>query len=420
MSHHIVVIGSGASGLMAAWNLAQQNHKVTLVEARDRIGGRIHTLTNKFSMSTEAGAEFIHGDQPLTMSLIQDSKSELSLLQGQRYQLMKGKILSSEFTDDQWNLLEDALQGLNTDMDMASFLNLYFKQDQYKDLRQRVKRFVEGYDAADLHRVSAMALKAEWSESDDEHQYHIIGGYARLIHYLHEKVNAAGVAIHLSSPVQAVQWSAGKVKVVTETGPTFEADKVVVTVPLGVLQKGSITFTPPLAEYQEAVNNIGFGGVIKFLFEFKDSFWEDRITRPLKDVAFIFSDAGVPTWWSQLPNKIPLLTGWLGGPSTYKTNHNQQALYEKATASLQYVFNCSAKVIKDEIKEWHIADWVEDPYACGAYAYATVETRKARTLLAQPVKDTIYFAGEAIYEGSAMGSVEAALVSGQGIAKKII
>ena len=404
---------------MAACCLAEKNHTVTLVEARDRIGGRIHTLNTKFSIPLETGAEFIHGKQPLTMSLVQKSKSELSLLSGNRYQIWNGQLQRGDFFDDQWNLLTEALQKLKKDTDIASFLHRHFKQDQYKDLYQKVKGFVEGYDAADMHQVSAMALKEEWAESDDEHQYHIRGGYSRLINYLEERVKAAGGESILSSPVNEIQWSAGKVKVLTETGKVLEADKVIITVPLGVLQKGTIRFTPSLPYHLQAFSNIGFGGVIKFFFEFKHAFWEDRIKKPLKDVAFIFSDAEVPTWWSQLPDKTPLLTGWLGGPSTYKTTHNSDALYEKAIASLQYIFNYSSNDIKGEIREWHIADWVKDPYACGAYAYATVETRKARAILSEPVHDTIYFAGEALYDGSAMGTVEAALVSGQEVARKL-
>lgn len=420
MSYHVLIIGAGASGLMAACSLMEKGHTVTVLEARDRTGGRIHTLDSMFSIPVQTGAEFIHGKQPVTLSLVQASKREVSLLSGNRYQLRNGKLRREDFFDDQWEVLMTALRKLETDTDFASFFRQYFNEDHHKDLYKKVSGFVEGYDAADMNRVSAMALRKEWEESDDDLQYRIGGGYGTLVNYLQEKVNSPGNSIILSAPVTEIQWSAGKVKAIADAGRNFEGDKVIMTIPLGVLQKGAIRFTPSLPNHLRAFHDIGFGGVIKFFFEFKHAFWEDRIKKPLKDIAFVFSDAEIPTWWGQLPDRRPVLTGWLGGPSTFETIGNASVLYEKAIGSLQYIFNCSYHDVTGEIIQWHIADWVRDPFSCGAYAYPTTQTTKARTILSAPVNDTIYFAGEAMYEGAAMGTVEAALASGRDVAGKIV
>ena len=416
---HILIIGAGASGLMAARCLAEKNYMITIVEARDRIGGRIHTLNTGFSLPMEAGAEFIHGDLPLTLSLVEESKSVITLLKGNRYQFWKGEWQTGNPLEEDWNKLDRALKELKTDTSMASFLEQHFDKERDADLYERVKGYVEGYDIADLDRVSAIALREEWEEGDDELQYHLTGGYIRLTSFLEERIKAAGGSVLLSSPVKEIQWEAGKVKVITHTGKVFEADKVIVTVPLGVVQKGMIRFTPALPRQEEAYRQIGFGGVIKFLFEFRTPFWEGKIAKPLKELAFIFSDAEVPTWWTQLPDKTPLLTGWLGGPSAFKAASDKDTLYKTAIESLRTIFNCPSADIEKEILNWHIADWVSDPYAYGAYAYTTVETPPARNVLSAPVSDTIYFAGEALYEGTAMGTVEAALASGKEVAGKI-
>jgi monoamine oxidase len=420
MTDKIFVIGAGASGLMAADCLVKTGHQVSVIEARNRIGGRINTVQKKFSRPIETGAEFMHGKQPLTESLIDASGARTTLLSGNRYQLWNGKLKQTDFFDEEWDLFTKALGGLHSDTDIASFLNRYFGEEKYSNLRQKVKGFVEGYDAADLHHVSALALKEEWEQSDDAHHYQIAGGYTKLMEYLEKKVTAGGATVQLSSPVTEIHWEAGKVKIITGGGNILQGGKAIITVPLGVLQKHQLQFSPPLPEYDRLFKQMGFGGVIKIFFEFTHALWEETIRHPLTNAAFIFSDAEIPTWWSKFPDKTPLLTGWLGGPSTFQLPDVADAVFEKALASLAYIFSYPATEISKCIREWHVANWASEPFTFGAYAYPTKGNAHRKKFLSTPVKDTLYFAGEAIYEGTAIGTVEAALVSGQKVAEKII
>jgi len=415
----VIIIGAGASGLMAARILAEKGHKVTVVEARDRVGGRIHTIQEDFSIPIEEGAEFMHGRQALTLALIKESKSDLSQLSGNRYQFWNGKIQHGNYFDDGWDLVAQQLERLGKDTTMGDVLETYFNKYEYRNLRKKVIAFVEGYDAADINQVSALALKREWEESDDEHQYHIRGGYSKLIYFLLEKVRASGGDIFLNEPVEEIQWTPGQVKVLTKSGNVHEGGKVIITVPLGVLQKRAIRFSPPLPDHDAAFTNIGFGGVIKFFIEFRDSFWENINSHYLKDVAFIFSDARIPTWWSQLPEKTPLLTGWLGGPPTFKIPTESEALFQMALDSLVYIFHCPEATLQKEIVKWQWVDWVKDPFANGAYAYPMVQSHQAVKFIMKPVERTLYFAGEAFYTGPSMGMVEAALVSGKDVSERL-
>lgn len=420
MTQKILVIGAGASGLMAAHCLTGKGYGVSVIEARDRLGGRIHAMQNNFSRPIETGAEFMHGKQPLTESLIKAADAEAILLSGKRYQLWSGQRKQGNFFGDEWNLLTQELAKLITDTDMDSFLREHFDSGKFKRLRQKVEAFVEGFDAADLHRVSALALKKEWEQSDDEHQYHIKGGYVKLIDHMAKNVTARGGEILLSSPVRDINWSPGRVTATTQGGSAIEGEKVIITVPLGVLQKNHLRFSPALPEHSRMFAQMGFGGVIKIFIEFTDTFWESNITHPLKDVAFIFSDAEIPTWWSQLPDRTPLLTGWLGGPSTFTITGEPEELFGKALMSLEYIFKHPVKEIRKYVREWHIANWTTDPFTFGAYAYPTVGNKNAQGFISSPVQDTLFFAGEAIYEGAAMGTVEAALISGKYAAGKIM
>jgi monoamine oxidase len=163
------------------------------------------------------------------------------------------------------------------------------------------------------------------------------------------------------------------------------------------------------------------GGVAKFLMEFKDAFWEKQSPgiREISNLGFLFSDAGVPTWWSQRPAPVPLLTGWLAGPITRELPA-ETALLGEAVKSLAYIFDCREEKIFENLRTSRIINWMSDPFSRGAYAYATVQTREAVKVISKPVAETIYFAGEAFYDGDAMGTVEAALGSAKQVVKKLL
>ncbi len=355
----------------------------------------------------------------MTFELLKEANGKAVRVTGNYFQLWNGALEKSDFFDDDWKEVTRALEELKFDTDIADFLHRHFPGMKHEELRKKVRGFVEGYDAADMDRVSAFALREEWAKSDDEHQYRIEGGYATLIEFLADKVREHRGSILLSSPVREIQWTHGAVKVITTDGRLLEAQKAIITLPLGVLQRGSVRFSPVLSEVALANQKMGFGGVIKFFFEFKHALWEDTCARRFKRLAFAFSDAPVPTWWTQRPDETALLTGWLGGPATVTTEHEPDALFRKAIASLEYIFKCSAGDFENSLVARHVADWTQDPFAFGAYSYPTVQTGSALEILSKPVKDTLYFAGEHMYNGSAMGTVEAALVSGKKAAETI-
>lgn len=415
----VLIIGAGISGLTLGRELLRKGHAVTIIEGRDRVGGRIHTLENKFSCMADAGAEFIHGQQPITLRLLEEAGLEKTLIRGKFYTISKDELEKGDMLDDHWKKLLTEMNKLEVDVTLADFLRTHFSGNEFDELRERATQYAEGFDIADINRVSTFALREEWSHNDDAHQYHLENGYGSLIGFLQNEIIHSGGQILLSEPVETIHWKEKSVEIRTKTGKSFVGQKVVISVPLGVLQKKVIRFIPSLQEHEAAIDTMGFGGVIKFQVEFKEALWESG-NRKLKDLAFVFSDAEIPTWWSQLPDKTPFLTGWFSGPRAFEPGLTKEVLYRKALQSLQYIFRCSQNEIESSVVNWHLADWVNDEFSFGAYSYPTIGSPEARKLLSAPVNDTLYFMGEALYEGTAMGTVEAALTSAMSVSQKII
>ena len=420
----IIIIGAGAAGLMAASILGKSGINVSVVEGRDRVGGRIYTLEKSvFSFPAEAGAEFVHGDLPVTMKLLKEAGINYSPVEGKMWNARNGTLSREQTFVEGWPLVMEKLKELPLDLNIEDFLNKYFSGDKYIPLQKSLIGFVEGYDAADPKRASAFALRDEWLSENDAKQYRIHGGYQNLINYLKKECADAGVKIHLNAAVKEIVWKENQVEAKTES-EIFHGSKLLLTVPLGILQTAAISFFPDLPQKTEAANKMGFGSVIKILLGFKNKFWEnvrDKDEKNLNSLGFLFSDELVPTWWTQFPSDIPMLTGWLAGPKAKRLQtYSDEMLLHEALNSLSKIFNVKTELLKAQLYSHRIINWPADPFALGAYSYFTVETPEARKILAAPIANTLFFAGEAFYAGAEMGTVEAALASGEEAGNEIL
>jgi monoamine oxidase len=428
----VLIIGAGAAGLMATYTLAKAGKKVTVLEARERCGGRIHTLYNElFFKQVELGAEFIHGDLPVTLQLLKEADIAYLPASGEMWQYKNGEFDNEGGFIEEWDLLMKKLLLLKHDISIEDFLKKEFADGKYDDLKKSVRRFVSGYDTADPEKASTFALRNEWLGEDNEAQHRVKDGYGVMIKYLEEAINNTDGKIYLNSIAKEIQWESGNVKVTTLDGAVYESAQIIIALPLGILQadenqKAAISFVPPIAEQQKAINDMGFGAIIKVLLEFDEAFWLDDKThalagKSLENMSFILSSEEIPTWWTQVPQHSPVLTGWLGGPlAALKKDSSDEEILKQSLQSLSNIFKRPVEELKDRLTAFYIANWTKDAFTLGSYAYDTLTASQARQLLNAPVSDTLFFAGEYLYDGTAMGTVEAALSSGQEIAKKII
>jgi monoamine oxidase len=427
-SSDTIVIGAGASGLMVAQKLSQAGQKVIVLEALSRLGGRIHTIDDPaFAWPVELGAEFIHGNLPVTLGLLREAGIPYTESGGQFWNASGGELKQGFGFMQGWDILETRLKELKQDMSIDDFLDTYFKADEHTGLRNSVKGFAQGYDAADTSLASTFAFRNEWLNEDEQGQYRVDGGYDKLIHYMEDQCKKAGCEVLLSSVVREVRWRKDNVEV-SAGDNTYTAQRLVITVPVGILQdrKKGIAFIPDIPAKLQAIDFIGFGNAMKVILQFRSAFWKEedfikRYGKKIKDLGFLTSDAPIPTWWTRAPNDNGMITGWFAGPKTAKLkDYSHEAVLQVALDSLAHIFKTDAAKLKAMLSAWKVIDWANEPFAKGAYTYATVAEQKVKDTLDEPIENTLYFAGEAFYKGPEMGTVEAALASGLNVAKEIL
>src|SRR5579872_3734419 len=211
--NHLVVVGAGAAGLMSARELARAGKRVTMLEARDRLGGRIWPLPEKeFGYPAEAGPEFIHGAAPVTRALIKDAGLSPRSRGGTRWMVRNGVWSPSDPAMPHASEFYRALDKVTVDLPIAEFLATQFGAPRYDELRRRITRTVEGYDAADPQRTSTLALREEWTAPEGQHG-RIAEGYGALIDYLAADSRKNGASLHLGAEVTAIEETSAGVSV---------------------------------------------------------------------------------------------------------------------------------------------------------------------------------------------------------------
>ncbi len=424
--YDVIIIGAGASGLAAGNELSLAGKTVLIIEARNRIGGRIYSENDpSFSQTIEMGAEFIHGKLPHTLRLLEKAGIKHHEIKGKSYRIKNGHLEKTENFIEGWEELMIKLKEVKEDLTLSDFLDINFGDEKHLELRTSVIKYVEGYDAADAAKASTLSLRDEW-ENEDEHQERIDTEYGALVNYLADECKRLDGVIQVSKPVKEIKWQKDNVEVITTTNESFYGSKLLVTIPLGVWQadskmEGHISYQPELVEKKAAAKKMGYGTVIKFLLQFKTAFWEDSIPNKMKNAGFIFSDAEIPTWWTQKPRETPMLTGWFAGTKAYALKDEDDAsLIKKGIESLSYIFGVSRASILQNMKASKVINWTNETFSLGAYSYATLDTVWAKKALSVPIEHTLYFAGEALYQGSETGTVEGALANGIEVARQII
>jgi len=423
-----IVIGAGIAGVTAARLLQAGGQRVVVLEARDRVGGRMWT-DRTAGFSVDRGASWIHGltDNPLTELVAELGMDAVEFTVGS-YQAGGRPI--ADFDEEHRRFDADETRRWLADIDAADELLLQASAasapgETYADVSERaiaasgfdglraarVRAFhrhrTEEQCGTDIDRVAAHGLDEDAIDGDE-----VIfpGGYDVLPRSL-----AAGLDIRLGQQVVAVKWSEAGVRVKT-LSDVFEAARVVVTVPLGVLKAGGIRFAPELPEVVAGpIERLGMGVFDKVFLRFAERFWEDGVYAIRQH-----GEPGFPwhSWYDvSAVSGEPMLLTFAGGDWARRIEAmDDDAIVASAMQGLRANYG---DAVPDPIAHW-ITRWGADEFSLGSYSYVAAGASHAdHDALATPVGGVLHFAGEAAWSTDP-ATVHGALLSGHRAAERIL
>lgn len=418
----VVVIGAGLSGLSAAQELCKQGHEVVVIEARDRIGGRIWTSSKWTDMPLDFGATWIHGIQgnPLTdlANQIDVKRLTTSYSRAATYNT-SGQLLSKaeevrldNFRKKVFGELKKA-QDEEPDISIRQVIEPLIRQVDNSSESYRFINFILSSEIEQEYSGSAERLSAHWYDNAKEFDGNddlFVQGFRVIPEFL-----AQGLRIELGQVVKEIQWHQSPIRVITEK-TEFPADRVIVTLPLGVLQAGKVRFTPELPQNkQTAIAKLGMGVLNKCYLRFSDVFWSADVDW----LEYISASHGEWTEWVSFNRaaNMPILLGFNAADWGRAIEAwSDEQIVASAMQTLRTIYGVS---IPEPI-DYQITRWASDPFSLGSYSYNPVGVvPKMRQELAAPLGKSVFFAGEASNEDY-FGTAHGAYLSGLRAAQEIL
>jgi monoamine oxidase len=411
-----IVIGAGVAGLAAARGLVNAGFQVTVLEARDRIGGRVHTSRVWDNMPVDLGASWIHGviDNPITrlaarakIATVRSSPDNSQSYISKAVKDVGVTDLGTAWAEDITRKAFAFAEGLDRDISLKDAIDAVSPPASRTPAQKAQMAFhlATAYEQEYSGRASDLSA---WSIDEDKEfegsDAAFPGGYDQIPAYL-----ARGLNIRTNSIVTSINWGNGNVSVRLTDGATLRANHVLITVPLGVLKSGAIRFTPALPEAkQQAINHLGMGVLNKAILRFNRRFWPPAF----EWYEYLHATPGDWGEWVSLNRlgPVPCLMGFTGADAARgMEDKSDTETIASAMIALRDMFGNGIPNPVDA----QITRWSQDPFALGSYSYAAVgSSREDRVALAAPEADgALVFAGEAA-SADYPGTVHGAYLSG--------
>jgi monoamine oxidase len=376
-----VVIGAGAAGLAAARELENQGKTFVLIDARQRIGGRVFTDTS-LGTPFDAGATFIHfaDDNPwrkIAGDLGFETVSSRSL-GGERRNFVNGAPLTPQIKPASYRELQSYFDADEDDVPDVSFVERF--ADMTADLQQGAVTLARMDVGEEAERVSALDYARLWDGPD----FLVPAGFGRLV-----AAYGQDLPVKLSTRASAIDWSGAGVAVTTNAG-RIRARAAIITVSVGVLASGALRFVPQLPqETQAGIDGLGMGALTKVALAFDGNRFDVPIETEIVDSDGARAGFEFDCW----PFDRNIVVAWFGGDQARALARSGE---RNAVATvLDHFATVVGSDARSHFTGGRLCAWSTDPLTMGCYSHALPGHADARALLAAPVAERLYFAGEA-------------------------
>ncbi|NJO01715.1 MAG: FAD-dependent oxidoreductase [Bacteroidia bacterium] len=414
---NVVIVGAGAAGLSAAHILRKSGANVQVLEADPQYGGRIRSYTGFYNYPVELGAEIVHGKRNIWYDLIKHQSKELLKYEDyyDEYYQLDGQLVGEyeiEYDPDLLRAIDfmeeiEAYSG-PADMSVAEFI-------RKSGLNRRVHHLLEAWIGAEYgtstHKISLQSLvkaSKQWASGSGDFVFTRDAYISAL-----EEIFADTLAcVRVNTPVTRIDSQNQSIRVIDDQGNSWLADRVVVTVPLPILKSNFIHFIPAWpSEKLVAVQNLGMDVAIKIIMLFQHTFWEE-------ETGSIYGQGLIPEFYTSAKNDTPILTAYITGDKAQTLSKMGTQAIDHAVNELDQIFGypkASANFIKAQLM-----DWSQEPFIRGAYSFPSPQALRYRRVLAEPLQNQIFFAGEASNYHGHPATVQGAIETGYRAACEVL
>lgn len=395
-----------------------------VLEARNRVGGRILTEHDPFSEAPiELGPEFVHGRPPELIRALEAAQLQTEKVEGDDLCRENGEISKCDDVLEQVDKILTAPPP-ETDIPFSVLLAQQALEDRQK---ARISGYIEGFNAARAERISTLSLMEQQTAEDaidSDEMSRVSQGYSSLPLAMLRHIENPAAVIRLNTIASEIKWSAEGVEVRASfaagfTAGPFQARRVLITAPLSILQSGAIVFDPKIPAHMKAIDALAMGDVVRLSLRFHERFW--TVKPGFENLGFLHSqDQAFPALWTQAPRATSVITLWAGGPAARALPTDRTHLLRLAVQTIADVFDEPKERIRELLANWYLHDWRADPFSRGAYSYVPAGALPSVQALCEPVENTLFFAGEATDHTGHWGTVHGAIRSGERAAAQIV
>jgi lysine-specific histone demethylase 1B len=391
----VLIIGAGAAGLYAGYLLRSKGISFQILEASDRIGGRLGKLSGFADYDVDTGAQWLHGTNNILGDLILQTQTKITIDDSSMSYWFENNMVT-ELPKDPYIFEQKNLP----DISFKEYAHQHGLDASYDNIVEAI---------AGDQGASASLLSAYWNSKDEENwvsgdeDYKFSDTFFDFIYqqFAQPIVNQ----INLNKPVVSIDYSGAQIQVMDQNGAEYSCDKLILTVPISILKLNEIQFKPAIpATKTDAFARFGMGPGMKVFLKFNVKFFPENTYGGSVCAAYLDDSIGKTT------NDIVLIAFVMGDQAAnLHALGNDAAITNALIQELDLMFNGQASLY---FMQSFVQDYTDKPFIKGAYSYSTIGMDNARQIAAEPIDNKVFFAGEAMningHHQTVHGAVESA------------